>query len=213
LEATLGRLARWLQVDQVKTVGLLGEMSWESSIEYERIINQGVRARLGGTASADLLIRSYNFAAIEELQAQGDWDAAGALLAADAQRLVVAGADVIVLCKTTMHVVADRIEAAIDVPFIHLADTTAEAVAAAGLTTLGLLGSRYTMEQDFYRGRLEGHGLTALIPDEPDRTMVHDVIYNELVRWVVTDDVGVHYFSTTRLHAEAAIAAALADEE
>lgn len=188
-------------------------MSWESSIEYERIINQGVRARLGGTASADLLIRSYNFAAIEELQAQGDWDAAGALLAADAQRLVVAGADVIVLCKTTMHVVADRIEAAIDVPFIHLADTTAEAVAAAGLTTLGLLGSRYTMEQDFYRGRLEGHGLTALIPDEPDRTMVHDVIYNELVRWVVTDDVGVHYFSTTRLHAEAAIAAALADEE
>jgi aspartate racemase len=197
----------------VKTVGLLGEMSWESSIEYERIINQGVRARLGGTASADLLIRSYNFAAIEELQAQGDWDAAGALLAADAQRLVVAGADVIVLCKTTMHVVADRIEAAIDVPFIHLADTTAEAVAAAGLTTLGLLGSRYTMEQDFYRGRLEGHGLTALIPDEPDRTMVHDVIYNELVRWVVTDDVGVHYFSTTRLHAEAAIAAALADEE
>ena len=228
----------------MKTIGLLGGMSWESSIEYERIINEGVRRELGGTASADLLIRSYNFTEIEELQASDDWETAGRLLSADARRLQEAGADLIVLCTNTMHVVAPAIEAAISVPFLHLADTTARSVVGAGLTTVALLGTRYTMEQDFYRGRLEEHGLTVLVPDEPDRTTVHNVIYDELVQGKIRDeskvayleivdrlvsqgasgviagcteielligpeDVDVPYFPTTRLHAEAAVVAAL----
>ena len=160
-------------------------MSWESSIEYERIINEGVRARLGGMASADLIIRSYNFAEIEELQANGDWDAAGELLASDAVALQRSGAEMVVLCTNTMHVVAPAIEAALDVPLIHLADTTATAITRARLTTVGLLGTRYTMEQDFYRGRLQHHGIEVVIPDEPDRTIVHDIIYDELVQGIV----------------------------
>lgn len=179
----------------MKTIGLLGGMSWESSIEYERRINQGVRAVRGGTASADLIIRSYDFAAIEALQEAGDWAGAGALLADDAKHLVNAGADLILLCTNTMHVVAPVIEAAISVPFLHLADTTADAVTDAGLATVALLGTRYTMEQDFYRGRLEQQGLTVLIPDEPDRTVVHDVIYDELVQGVVTDDSRHRYLA------------------
>lgn len=171
----------------MRTIGLLGGMSWESSIEYERTINVEVRRRLGGAASADLLIRSYDFARIEEAQAQGRWEDLGALLAADARRLQDAGADLIVLCTNTMHKVADRIEAEIDVPFLHLGDTTAAAVRDRGLTTVALLGTRYTMEQDFYRARLEASGLTVLVPDEPDRTTVHEVIYDELVQGVVEE--------------------------
>lgn len=170
----------------MRTLGLLGGMSWESSIEYERLINEGVRARLGGAASADLLIRSYNFAAIEELQKRADWPAAAVLLAGDARRLERAGAQAIVLCTNTMHRVADRIEAAIDVPFLHLGEAVADAIHRAGLGVVGLLGTRYTMEGDFYRSRLETGGLSVLVPDEPDRTTVHDVIYGELVRGVVT---------------------------
>ena len=170
-------------------------MSWESSIEYERIINTMIRDRLGGTHSADLIVRSYDFAAVEALQEAGDWDGAGRLLAGDATALVTAGAEAIVLCTNTMHVVADAIEAAIDVPFIHLADTTAAAVVAAELNTVALLGTRYTMEHDFYRGRLESLGLTVLVPDEPDRTMIHDVIYDELVRGEVSPRSKVAYLS------------------
>lgn len=162
-------------------------MSWESSIEYERIINTEVRNRLGGTHSADLLIRSYDFAAVEALQEAGDWAGAGALLASDAARLEAAGAEAILLCTNTMHRVADDIDAAIGVPFLHLADVTADAVAAAGVDTVALLGTRYTMEQDFYRGRLERRGLKVLVPDEPDRTTVHDVIYDELVQGRIVD--------------------------
>ena len=229
----------------MKTIGLLGGMSWESSIEYERMINEGVRSRLGGLHSADLIVRSYDFATIEAMQAAGDWDAAGVLLARDARMLQDAGAEIIVLCTNTMHLLADRIEAAIDVEFVHLADTTAAAVTAAGLRRVALLGTRYTMEADFYRGRLERHGLDVVVPDEPDRTMIHDVIYDELVQGIVRQeskdrylavidrlvalgaegiiagcteiellvaagDVGVPYFPTTRLHAEAAVVAALA---
>lgn len=228
----------------MRTIGLLGGMSWESSVEYERIINSEVRARLGGTHSADLLVRSYDFAAIEALQEADDWDAAGDLLAADAARLVDAGADVVLLCTNTMHRVADRIEAAIDVPFIHIADATASAVRSAGVGRVALLGTRYTMEQDFYRGRLGEHGIEVVVPDEPDRALVHGVIYEELVRGVVRDasraaylevierlradgaegviagcteiellvgpdDVDLPYFPTTRLHALAAVDAAL----
>lgn len=166
----------------VRIIGLLGGMSWESSIEYERRINEGVRAALGGTHSADLIIRSYDFAAIEALQEVGDWDSAGSLLATDAAHLERAGAEAIVLCTNTMHVVAPAIEAAISVPFLHLADATATAVVDAGVETVALLGTRYTMEQDFYRGRLEARGLEVLVPEEPDRTLVHDVIYDELVQ-------------------------------
>lgn len=169
----------------MKTVGLLGGMSWESSIEYERLINEGVRARLGGTHSADLVIRSYDFAHIEALQAAGDWDAAGELLAGDARMLERAGAEVIVLCTNTMHLLADRIEAAIDVEFLHLGDATALAVHAAEVDRVALLGTRYTMEHDFYRSRLAAHGLDVLVPDAGDRTIVHDVIYDELVQGVI----------------------------
>lgn len=170
----------------MRRLGLLGGMSWESSIEYERHINEHVRSRMGGVASADLIIRSFNFADIEELQAAARWDEAGRLLATAAQDLVAAGAQAIVICTNTMHRVADEVQSAIPVPLIHIADATAEAVVATGIGTVALLGTRYTMEQDFYKGRLhEKYGLHVLVPDEPDLTAVHDVIYGELVRGVV----------------------------
>lgn len=166
----------------MKTIGLLGGMSWESSIEYERLINTEVRRRLGGTHSADLLIRSYDFAAIEALQENDDWNGAGALLAADAAQLEAAGAELIVLCTNTMHRVAPAIEAAVTVPFLHIADATADAIERAGLTRVALLGTRYTMEHDFYRGRLADRGLDVSIPTGPERAMIHEVIFDELVR-------------------------------
>lgn len=173
----------------MRTLGLLGGMSWESSIEYERTINEVVRDRLGGVASADLVIRSFNFADIEALQEAGHWDAAGQLLADAAAHLVDGGADAIVICTNTMHRLADEVQAAVDVPVIHIADATAEAVRQAGIETVALLGTRYTMEQDFYVGRLRArHGLNVLVPDEPDRSLVHEVIYGELVRGVVSPD-------------------------
>lgn len=166
----------------MKTIGLLGGMSWESSIEYERLINTEVRRRLGGTHSADLIIRSYDFAAIEELQEAGDWEGAGRLLAGDAARLETAGAELIVLCTNTMHILAPSIEGSIGVPFLHVADATAAAIQSAGIGRVALLGTRYTMEHDFYRGRLEELGLDVRIPGGDDRTMVHEVIYDELVQ-------------------------------
>lgn len=170
----------------VKRLGLLGGMSWESSIEYERLINELVRERLGGVASADLLIRSFNFADIEALQESGRWDDAARLLADAAANLVAGGADAIVICTNTMHRLADHVQAAVDVPLIHIADATAAAVKSAGVEVVALLGTRYTMEQDFYVGRLrDKHGLAVLVPDEPGRTLVHDVIYGELVRGVI----------------------------
>ncbi|MDZ7676191.1 MAG: aspartate/glutamate racemase family protein [Acidimicrobiales bacterium] len=170
----------------MKRIGLLGGMSWESSIEYERLINQGVRAARGGVASADLVIRSYDFEVIENLQSGDDWDGAAALLAGDARMLESAGAELIVLCTNTMHLVAPAIESAVSVPFLHLADASADAVVAADVRTVALLGTRFTMERGFYRDRLARHGLTVLVPAEPDRTVVHDVIYEELVRGIVS---------------------------
>lgn len=168
----------------VRRLGLLGGMSWESSIEYERTINQLVRARLGGVASADLIIRSFNFAQIEALQETGDWPAAGRLLAGAAADLQSAGAAGIVICTNTMHRLFEEVQAAVTVPVLHIADPTAAAITAAGLSTVALLGTRYTMEQAFYVDRLRAHGVTVLMPEEPDRTVVHDVIYGELVRGV-----------------------------
>jgi aspartate racemase len=172
----------------MRRIGLIGGMSWESSIEYERLINQEVRARLGGTASADLLIRSFNFADIERLQEAGDWDEAGRVLAAAAVDLVAAGAELLVLCTNTMHQVADAITSAVDVPFIHIADATAAAVHRAGIHRVGLLGTRYTMEQPFYRDRLAGHGFDVRTPNDADRTIVHEIIYDELVQGIITDE-------------------------
>lgn len=180
----------------MRTIGLLGGMSAESSVEYERLMTEEVRRRLGPSHSASMVVRAYDFAEIEELQEAGDWAAAGRKLATDARALEAAGAELLVLCTNTMHRVADEIEAAIAIPFLHIADTTAAAVRAAGVHRVGLLGTRYTMEQAFYRGRLETrHGLTVLVPDEPDRTVVHDVIYDELVRGVIRDASRMAYIA------------------
>jgi len=171
---------------RMRRIGLLGGMSWESSAEYYRLLNQVVRDRLGGLHSADCVLRSVDFARIEELQRAGDWDQAGAILASEARALVAAGAELLLLCTNTMHRVAEQITDAIDVPFIHIADATADAVRAAGLSTVGLLATIYTMEQDFYVGRLrDKHGLTVLTPDPDDRTLVNDVIYRELCCGVI----------------------------
>ena len=166
----------------MRKIGLLGGMSWESSLEYERLINTGVRERLGGTNSADLIIRSYNFSDIEALQEHDDWVGAGRILARDAVWMEASGAEAIVLCTNTMHKVTDVIESVVTVPLIHIADATADAVHKAGIGRVAVMGTRYTMEQDFYTARLASHGLETIIPNEPDRTMIHDVIFDELVR-------------------------------
>ena len=165
----------------MKTIGLIGGMSWESTATYYRDINLGIQAQLGGLHSAKIMMYSVDFHEIEQLQASGQWQAAGALLAEVAQTLERAGAQGLVLCTNTMHNVADTIQAAVHIPLLHIADPTAVAIRAQGYTTVGLLGTRFTMEQDFYRRRLEdNHGLTVLTPDAPDRDHVHRVIYDEL---------------------------------
>ncbi|HUA47859.1 MAG TPA: aspartate/glutamate racemase family protein [Solirubrobacteraceae bacterium] len=172
----------------MKRVGLLGGMSWESSAEYYRFINEEIRDRCGGLHSADCLLRSVDFADIEPLQRAGRWDEAGRRLAAEAVALVGAGAELVVLCTNTMHKVADAITAAVDVPLVHIADATASAVRAQGLRTVGLLATAYTMEQDFYVGRLrDRHGLDVLVPGPDDRRLVHDVIYDELCVGIVRE--------------------------
>jgi len=177
----------------MKRIGLLGGMSWESSVEYERLINTAVRDRLGGTSSADLIIRSYNFATIEALQEKDDWDAAGRVLATDALHLQRSGAEAIVICTNTMHKVADVVQDAVEIPIIHIADATADAVSAAGLTRVAVLGTRYTMEQDFYIDRLAARGLLPVVPDEPDRTTIHDIIFEQLVRGDIRDASRIEY--------------------
>ncbi|MEA2430959.1 MAG: amino-acid racemase [Thermoleophilaceae bacterium] len=172
----------------MKRIGLLGGMSWESSAEYYRLVNEIVRERLGGLSSADCLLRSIDFAPVERLQREGRWEEACVLLADEARALQAAGAELLVLCTNTMHKLADPITAAIDIPFVHIADATAAAVRTAGLDSVGLLATAYTMEEDFYVGRLrERHGLDVLVPDEADRRIVHDVIYDELCVGVVND--------------------------
>jgi aspartate racemase len=167
---------------------MLGGMSWESTAEYYRLANEITRDRLGGLHSARLVLASLDFADVERLQVEGRWDEAALLLASAARRLELAGAEVLVLCTNTMHKVADAVADAIGIPFLHLADTTARAAARAGLSTLGLLGTAFTMEQDFYRDRLAGHGFTVLTPDAGDRAEVHRVIYDELCLGIVRDE-------------------------
>jgi aspartate racemase len=233
-----------MSTSQPKTIGMLGGMSWESSAEYYRLANELVRDRLGGMHSARCILSSVDFADIEQLQFTGEWEAAGTLLAAAARGVEAAGADLLLLCTNTMHKVADQIQAAIEIPLLHLADATATAVQRAGVATVGLLGTAFTMEQDFYRDRLASFGLTVLVPDATGRQAVHRIIYDELCLGVVTEesrqsyrevivrlvesgaegvilgcteiellisdaDSSVPIFPTTRLHVEAAVAAAL----
>ncbi|MFI9162872.1 aspartate/glutamate racemase family protein [Kitasatospora aureofaciens] len=231
----------------MKTLGLIGGMSWESTAEYYRTLNELTRARLGGLHSARLVLHSVDFADIEQLQAAGRWEEAGAVLADAARSLEAAGADLLLICTNTMHKVADQVAAAVTVPLLHLADATADAVRAAGLRRIGLLGTAFTMEQDFYRGRLASGGLDVLVPDAESRALVHRVIYEELCLGMVREESRTAYrrvieqlvaagaegivlgcteiellvgpedspvpvFPTARLHAEAAVTAALADD-
>jgi aspartate racemase len=179
--------------ERVRRIGLLGGMSWESTELYHRLLNEGVRERLGGLHSARLVLASVDFAEVEAMQTAGEWGAAGALLAAEARGLEAAGAECVVLCTNTMHKVADAIEAAVDLPLIHIADVTARAVVASGLDRVALLGTRFTMEQDFLLDRLRSHGLEVLVPDAPGRAVVHDVIYDELVLGVVREESRTAY--------------------
>src|SRR3954452_4945550 len=176
-----------------RVIGMLGGMSWESTAEYYRLANQEVRDRLGGLHSARIVLASVDFAEIEALQVAGEWDRAGDILAAEAVRLEGAGAELLLLCTNTMHKVADQVQAAVSIPLLHLADTTATAVRAAGLDTVGLLATGCTMEQDFYRHRLAGHGLDVLVPDADDRAEVHRIIYDELCRGVIRDESRQRY--------------------
>jgi len=177
------------------TIGMLGGMSWESSAEYYRLANELVRERLGGLHSARLVLLSVDFAEIETLQATGAWTEAGELLARAAKQVQGAGADLLLLCSNTMHKVADQVAAELDIPLLHLADATAAAVHAAGLTTVGLLGTAFTMEQSFYRDRLASGGLTVLVPEATERGVVHSVIYDELCLGVVSDAARRRYLT------------------
>ena len=171
----------------MKTIGLIGGMSWESTAHYYRVINQETAARLGGLHSAPLIVHSVDFAPVAAMQAAGDWDGAGRQLAEIARALQAAGAEVIGLATNTMHIVADHITDAISVPFIHIADPTSDALLGDKFETVGLLGTRFTMEMGFYRDRLASRGLTALIP-EVDRTNLNGIIYEELCRGIVRDE-------------------------
>jgi aspartate racemase len=172
----------------MKTIGLLGGMSWESTELYYRLINQGIKARLGGLHSARIAMVSLDFQEIETLQRQGNWDEAGRLLALAAQQIEAAGADFLLICTNTMHKVASQIQVAITIPLLHLADATAERIKAAGIEKVGLLGTSFTMEQSFYKDRLiEKHGLEVLIPPRPDREIAHRIIYDELCLGLIKD--------------------------
>ena len=172
---------------------MVGGMSWESSLLYYRLANELVADRLGGLHSARCVLASVDFADIEALQVAGRWDEAGELLGETARGLEAAGADLLVLCTNTMHKVAERIEAAVSIPLLHLADATAQAVIRAGLSTVGLLGTAFTMEQEFYRDRLASHGLEVLVPAAEDRAEVHRVIYEELCRGAMREDSQRYY--------------------
>lgn len=169
----------------MQRIGVIGGMSWESTAEYYRILNEEVARRLGGLHSARIVLGSVDFAEVERLQVDGRWDEAGDLLAAEARRLEAAGADFLLLATNTMHRVADAIDRAVRIELLHLGETTATAVVSAGVRRVGLLGTAFTMEQDFYRDRLAAHGLDVVVPDAEDRALVHRVIYDELCHGVV----------------------------
>jgi aspartate racemase len=181
----------------VKTIGLIGGMSWESSLEYYRILNETAKIRLGGLHSAKCILYSVDFAEIEALQHQGNWQEAARLMVAAGQSLERAGADFIVLCTNTMHKLAGELQGGVRIPLLHIADATAQKIKAAGLKKIGLLGTRFTMEQDFYKGRLtEKHGLSVITPGSDEREVVHRIIYDELCLGVVKDASRAQYAKT-----------------
>jgi aspartate racemase len=177
----------------MKTIGLLGGMSWESTELYYRLINEETKRTLGGLHSAPIAMVSVDFQEIEKLQHEGDWDAAAEVLSKKARQVELAGADFMLICTNTMHKVADDVAASIGIPLLHLADATANQIKKSGRGTVGLLGTKFTMEQDFYKGRLEQHGLRVLVPSESDRDIVHHVIYEELCLGEVKLESRVEY--------------------
>jgi aspartate racemase len=190
----------------MKTLGLIGGMSWESTAIYYRLLNEIVRERLGGLHSAKLLLWSFDFAEIAELQHHGDWDGAGLLLVEAARKLEVGGAEGLLLCTNTMHKLADQVQASVSIPLIHIADATAVAIKRAGMQRPALLATRFTMEQDFYKGRLtDKYGLSPVVPDAAGRDMVHRVIYDELCQGIVTETSKTAYIEeAARLRREEA---------
>ena len=177
----------------MKTIGLIGGMSWESSSEYYRIINEEVKRRLGGLHSAKCVLYSVDFEEIEICQRNGEWEKSAQILIDAARGLEAAGADFIVICTNTMHKVADKIQAGINIPLLHIADITAQQVLTDGIKTIGLLGTKYTMEQDFYKSRIQAKGIKVLIPKETDRVAVNAVIYNELCLGQIIDESRARY--------------------
>ncbi|WP_323750986.1 aspartate/glutamate racemase family protein [Marinobacter sp.] len=186
----------------MKTIGLIGGMSWESTQTYYRLINQRVRDELGGLHSAKLVLYSVDFAEIEALQHQGDWQATAEILGSVGRSVESAGAEFLVLCTNTMHKVASQIEHAVSIPILHIADATANLLKKDGVTCAGLLGTRFTMEQTFYLGRLEDHGIRVVVPNESQRESVHSVIYKELCKGVVKSDSKAVYLDVVASLAE-----------
>jgi len=177
-----------------KTIGLLGGMSWESTETYYRLLNEGVKAALGGLHSAKILLHSFDFSEIEEMQMAGDWEKSGDVLANAAAGLENAGADVILICTNTMHKLADQVIAGTNIPLLHIADATATAIKTKGYKKVALLGSSFTMEQDFYKGRLiDKHGIDVIIPEGADRQIIHNVIYDELCLGKITENSRANY--------------------
>ncbi|HGY9595337.1 TPA: aspartate/glutamate racemase family protein [Vibrio campbellii] len=180
----------------MKTIGLIGGMSWESTAHYYQIINREVKARLGGLHSGKVCLYSIDFAEIETLQHQGRWDDTAIILAQAAKSVEAGGADFILICTNTMHKVADQIQQVVNVPLVHIADATAEKLVADGIKKVGLLGTRFTMEQDFYKQRLiDKFGVDVVVPGSDDQTIIHNVIYNELCKGEVRDDSRQHYLA------------------
>ena len=177
----------------MKAIGLLGGMSWESSAHYYRLLNELVRERVGGLHSARCVLYSLDFADVEQLQTAGRWEEAGGIVAAGGRALESAGAEMILLCSNTMHKVADSIVAEVSIPLLHIADIVTERVQAVGLHRVGLLGTTFTMEQPFYRDRLEARGLTIVVPPLPDRQLVNRIIFEELCRGIMTQDSRSRY--------------------
>jgi aspartate racemase len=180
----------------MKTIGLIGGMSWESSAVYYKIVNEKTKAILGGVHSCECLMYSVDFGDIAALQFKGDWEKLGELMGGAAQKLERGGADFIVLCTNTMHKLADKIEESVDIPLLHIADVTAEAIKERGMTKIGLLGTKFTMEQDFLKGRLLAkHGVESIIPNDAQRDVIHRIIYEELVKGVIKNESRTEYLS------------------
>jgi len=178
----------------MKTIGLIGGMSWESSVEYYRIINELVKSELGGLHSAKSIMYSVDFEEIEKYQSEGNWEKAGEVLAQAAKNVENGGADFIVLCTNTMHKVASQMEQAVSIPMLHIADATADKIVAAGIKKIGLLGTKYTMEQDFYKGRLiDKFGLDVIVPEKADIEVINGIIFEELVLGIIKEESKLKY--------------------